>query len=576
MNLFTRVWAGLKVCLVIGCVLQSGGVAAQARWARQAGGAGQDNARKLAIDGSDNAYVAGSFTGPAQFGKFTLGGTGTAGSPQAYLAKYDAQGDVLWAQAAPASFFSDVVVDAAGNAYVVGGFSGSATFGGTLLTAQAASDVVLVKYDPQGNVLWARAGGTLPGSQLSWSSVAIDAAGNAYVTGSLGGSANLGGSAGALTSAGTANLFVAKYSSQGNPIWARQGGGSKGGGSYGAALGLDAAGNIYLAGSFGISAVFGSTTVLAPSPNTGNNILLVKCNSNGDFLWAKNEGGPSAASVAGLVVDSQGNSLLTGMLGGSPDRKAIFGPYTFTLDSFDGFLVKHDAEGNVLWANQVGGPSTEYATGVALDKAGNGYITGIFGSQVLTLGPATKLLSNGNKLVFAIKYDPQGKVLVAQREALCGGAINPAIAVGAKQDIYLAGYFSGTTSFAATLLQGSANDLFVAKLGDLSTPSTPDNFSCSPSPAPPIPAPVPTPVAELDIPNILTPNGDGLNDKLQIKGLVDKQWSLTIYSRWGRQVYAAAAYQQDWDPAGLPAGLYYYLLQHATGRAYKGWVEVAH
>jgi gliding motility-associated-like protein len=234
----------------------------------------------------------------------------------------------------------------------------------------------------------------------------------------------------------------------------------------------------------------------------------------------------------------------------------------------------------VLWVNQVGGPSTEYGTGVAIDKAGNSYITGIFGSQVLTLGPATKLLSNGNKLVFAIKYDSQGKVLVAQREAWCGGAINPAIAVGPKQDIYLAGYFNGTTSFSSTVLKGngSAADSFVAKLGDLSTPSTPDNFSCNglPTPPSPPPAPVPAPVATLDIPNILTPNGDGLNDKLQITGLADNLWSLTIYSRWGRQVYTAAATQQDWDPAGLPAGLYYYLLQHPTGRAYKGWVEVAY
>jgi len=248
MHFFGRLWEGLKVylvigCLVIGCVLQSAGVAAQAHWARQAGGIGQDYARKIAIDGSGNAYVAGDFTGPAQFGTFTLGGTGTAGNPQAYLAKYDAQGNVLWAQAAPASGFSDVVVDAADNVYVIGSFSGSATFGGTMLTTQAAFDLVLVKYDPRGNVLWARAGGTLPGSRLGWTSVAVDAVGNAYVTGSLGGSANLGGSAGALTSAGTANLFVAKYSSQGNPIWARQGGGSKGDGSYGDALGLDAAGN---------------------------------------------------------------------------------------------------------------------------------------------------------------------------------------------------------------------------------------------------------------------------------------------------------------------------------------------
>lgn len=76
------------------------------------------------------------------------------------------------------------------------------------------------------------------------------------------------------------------------------------------------------------------------------------------------------------------------------------------------------------------------------------------------------------------------------------------------------------------------------------------------------------------MPNVLTPNGDGLNDKLHIEGLVDNLWSLTVYTRWGRPVYSAPSYQQDWTAAGLPAGLYYYHLRHATGRHYQGWVEV--
>ncbi len=577
MHFFTRFWDAVKVLLLISYVLQSESVVAQTRWARPAGGAGQDNARKLAIDGSGNAYVVGSFTGPAQFGALTLGQAGTGGKPQAYLAKYNAQGEVLWAKEAPAIVFADVAIDADGNPCVVGGFSGSGTFGGTALTSRADFDVVVAKYDPQGNVLWARAGGTAPGSTLSVNALALDAAGNVYVAGSLGGSANIGGSAGALTSEGSLNLFVAKYDSQGNPRWARQGGGSKGSGCAATGLGVDAAGNAYLSGFFGNTATFGSTTLTNPDlATTGGRSLLVKYSSNGAFVWARSEGGPGAARIDGIAVDGQGNSFITGMLGGSPLSTNVFGPYTFQEAAFDGFLVKHDADGNLAWASQIGGPSTEYGTGVAVDKAGNGYVTGIFGFSVATWGSATTLASAGNKLVFAVKYEPQGKVLAAQREALCGVAINPVIAVGPNQDIYLAGQFSGTTSFASTRLTGNPNDVFITRLGDLSVPSTPDSFTCN-GQAAPAPTPAPAPAAtEIIIPNILTPNGDGLNDKLEIKGLVGNLWSFNVYTRWGTQVYTTASYQQDWDPAGLPAGTYYYLLHHATGPGYRGWIQVVH
>ena len=575
----TRFWDGVKLLLLIGCVLQSESVMAQTRWARQAGGAGQDNARKLAIDGSGNAYVVGNFTGPAQFGAITLGQAGTGGKPQAYLAKYNAQGEVLWAKEAPAIVFADVAIDADGNPCVVGGFSGSGTFGGTVLTSQADFDVVLAKYDPQGNVLWARAGGNTPGSMLSVDALALDPAGNVYIAGGLSGSVNIGGSAGALTSEGRLNLFVAKYDSQGNPLWARQGGG-KGNECAAKGLGVDAAGNAYLSGFFGNIATFGSTTLTNPDlATTGGRLLLVKYSSNGAVVWAKGEGGPGEARIDGIAVDGQGNSFITGTLGGTPLHTNVFGPYTFQVGGFDGFLVKHDADGNVAWASQIGGPSTEYGTGVAVDKAGNGYVTGIFGSSVATWGPTTTLASVGNKLVFAVKYDPQGKVLAAQREALCGVVTNQAIAVGPNQDIYLAGQFFGATSFASTLLTGNSYDAFITRLGDLSVPSTPDSFTCNGQAAPPVPVPAPTPVpapaaSEIIIPNILTPNGDGLNDKLEIKGLVDNLWSFTVYSRWGNQVYTTASYQKDWDPAGLPAGIYYYLLHHATGPGYRGWIQV--
>lgn len=77
------------------------------------------------------------------------------------------------------------------------------------------------------------------------------------------------------------------------------------------------------------------------------------------------------------------------------------------------------------------------------------------------------------------------------------------------------------------------------------------------------------------VPNIITPNGDDRNDQLQIVGLGPAPWSLSIYTRWGRQVYTTDWYKQDWDARDMPAGLYYYLLQEpATHRRIRGWVEV--
>ena len=78
----------------------------------------------------------------------------------------------------------------------------------------------------------------------------------------------------------------------------------------------------------------------------------------------------------------------------------------------------------------------------------------------------------------------------------------------------------------------------------------------------------------LQVPNVITPNGDGLNDYFAPVGLAAGEWTLTLYSRWGRKVYEAATYHNEWGSEAA-AGLYYYLLLHpASGASYKGWVEV--
>ena len=74
------------------------------------------------------------------------------------------------------------------------------------------------------------------------------------------------------------------------------------------------------------------------------------------------------------------------------------------------------------------------------------------------------------------------------------------------------------------------------------------------------------------LPNIITPNGDGLNDRFVVKGLARGPWALTLYNRWGREVYATVDYGHDWG-GDAPAGVYYYLLWQGRAR-YKGTLEV--
>ena len=78
----------------------------------------------------------------------------------------------------------------------------------------------------------------------------------------------------------------------------------------------------------------------------------------------------------------------------------------------------------------------------------------------------------------------------------------------------------------------------------------------------------------LEIPNVVTANGDGRNDRFKIKGLVPGTWQLLVFDRWGSKVFDTATYQNDWGRDAAP-GVYFYRLWLPNGSAsYKGWVEV--
>lgn len=91
------------------------------------------------------------------------------------------------------------------------------------------------------------------------------------------------------------------------------------------------------------------------------------------------------------------------------------------------------------------------------------------------------------------------------------------------------------------------------------------NVTFIPCPPPPIPV----------IPNIITPNGDNVNDKLVIKEIPEGLWHLKIFNRWGLQLLDQERYHNDWPQNKVTDGTYYYLLEDPdTKRQFKGWLEV--
>src|SRR5690606_38844268 len=180
-----------------------------------------------------------------------------------FVVKYDPDGDVLWARrggGAEADYARGVAVDGTGEAYVTGAFKATATFGTFDLTSGGGTDVVLAKYAPSGDVLRAiRGGGS--GDDQGYD-VAVDASGAACVTGAFRATATFG--AFPLVSSGGGpfahSIFLVKYDAAGDALWARSGG-PAGNRDQGEGVALGADGEAYFTGSFTGTATFGPHTL---------------------------------------------------------------------------------------------------------------------------------------------------------------------------------------------------------------------------------------------------------------------------------------------------------------------------
>ena len=256
-------------------------------------------------------------------------------------------------------------------------------------------------------------------------------------------------------------LSINVFAQTPNWAWAENATGylSEGGNS----VATDSAGNIYVVGDFSGTLIIGSSTF---NGGTVGDFYIAKYNAIGTILWAERFGGSEGEIARSVATDEAGNVYVTG----SFDSPTItFGTTTLTnggwgggTPRYDMFIVKYDANGNVLWAHNAGGNRDDRGTSVATDRKGNVYVTGDFQSLNITFSTTT--LTNAattgyNSDIFVVKYDSTGTVVWAHG----AGGIPNEYGIGVSTDtlgsVYITGEFtSPTITFGSTNLTSSGGN----------------------------------------------------------------------------------------------------------------------
>jgi hypothetical protein len=345
-----------------------------------------------------------------------------------------------------------ITLDSARNIYTVGYFTTTTDFDpgpGTYNLSTANVGLYVSKLDSQGQFVWASA---FRGNAFAEAlGVAVDAAGNVYTVGYFGGSFDFdpGAQTHSLMSAGGWDAFIVKLDSAGNYVWASRLGGT--GDDYANAVALDPAGNVLVVGSFEGTVDFdpGAGTDDLTSAG-GSDAYIAKFSASGGLVWAKRIGGSIDDSAAGVAVNPVSEIYTVGSFQGAVDFDPGAGTYDLTsAGSSDAFISKLDASGNFVWAKQLGGTSTDVASVVALDSAGNVHTAGTFeGTADFDPGPGTRTLTaTGPNDMFVSKLDASGNFVWARR--MGGDSIMSVkdLTVDSYGNVYTVGWFEGTIDF---------------------------------------------------------------------------------------------------------------------------------
>lgn len=460
-----RIVALVVSFITLGSVGFAQEVAPRFQWAARAGSAGADHGYSVAVAPNGDSIVTGLIgypsASPAAFGGTTLV---PASSESAFLARYDSSGNLIFAKLAGELGPSEgnvVSIDRDGNILMVGSFSGYANFGATHLTPVPGSSGggFVAKFDPQGNPLWATLAGSSHYNGGGVTGITSDAQGNVFVTGVGWGAIEIAGHP-VTSSRGLSDGFVAKLTPAGEFVWARAVGSS--GYDFASSPAIAPNGDVVVSGYIdayggaGTQAFFDGATI---SSVGGGDIFVARYRNDGTLLWARSAGGGGLDIAFGTVVDASGAAYVGGQFCGS----ATFGGISVSGACEQPVLAKYDVNGNVLWVTSPTANDRSRGLGVALDSHQNAYLVGEFHGS-LSFGSGT-LTTAGGYDAFVAAFGPNGNSLWAKRAGGASDDFGYAIAVAPDDAIFITGFFYGAAAFDDVAISPDANgDVFLAKI----------------------------------------------------------------------------------------------------------------
>ncbi|MFH1320411.1 MAG: SBBP repeat-containing protein [Bacteroidota bacterium] len=460
------------------------------KWAKSIGSTSSDNSYSITTDAWGNIYITGYFYNTADFDP----GTDTAyltsvGMYDIFFAKYNSSGNYLWAKSIGSTGFDYgycITTDptGSGDIYITGKFNDSADFdpgaGTAILTSTGDKDIFFAKYDSAGNYLWAKNIGSA--SSDNGHSITVDVSGNVYITGDFYNTADFDPGAGTanLTPVGMYDIFLAKYDSSGNYLWAKRLGSPDFDCGY--SITTDESSNVLITGSFQ------GTVDFDPGPGTANlisagydDIFLAKYDPSGNYIWAKNIGSINNDYGFSITTDGSENVYVTGTFYDTADFDPSAGIANLSsAGEEDIFFAKYNSSGSYLWAKRLGSKDNDGGYSITTDGSGNVYITGYLSDTAdFDPGPDTaNLISAGYDDIFFAKYNSNGSYLWAKRLGSASYERSYSIIAGTSGSVYITGYFQGATDFdpgegsAYLTGVGGSSDIFFAKYGPCNTISS--------------------------------------------------------------------------------------------------------
>ncbi len=423
------------------------------QWVQNFGSGNYDHVSGIYWDNEHHLYVSGYFSG-------SLNGQTSNGGTDAYLAKYDNNGSLIWLR-----IFGGTEEDrvhqlsydnAAGRILLSGYFMGKMYYGNDSLSTIDREDIFVISIDSSGNYQWGKSFGG-PGSQSS-SSIAVDKEHNISLSGYFEDTLQADGLQ--LVSRGIRNAFLLQLDSSGTCNWGYRMGGLLY--DEGLNIAYDNENNIYLSGYYRDTADFGP---FAARSVFTYDCFLVSLSQSGNWRWLRSFGGGYIDNCPAIAyMPKSGNVLVGGW---------FFGDIRFGSDTLlvaqgeeESFLAAFDTLGQLQWSRRFGDNFAELLYDLSVDSEDNILAVGTFDS-IIHLGQDTFIAKHYNKPtdLFVFGFTPEGKYSWGYKAGAEFNDFGFHCAWGDSSTFYISGNFLNKSIFSSDTIFSNGNyDVYLAKM----------------------------------------------------------------------------------------------------------------